>query len=381
MNRRTRLLAATALALRSARRTHRTLPSRTPSGRATTSPRRTARRRPRAKRALPSTKSSRQTKFAGNFDELVAWWQVNKADAHARMAESIAAAPRRRARWRLSQARPPRPFPPGLHDPRGSLPRRAPISPSSRPCCATTDPGRAVINSDDAALHLDARGYAPGGAARALAQLRRAPAGRGDHARRRARHLAAAGRVRRRRRRAALHQYARPAARDPSYATIAGLRVSAHFLDPPRRRADAVRLVQRPRVARGRVGLAGTRALQRLLDRRSSSKAPTTRLTPPPSTAAWPLCCGRCKRRYPSIDRGGRPQRHRPRPQDRPGPGLRLGPALPPDGRRPPAVRPRLAVLAAGRSAGYNLWLPGPMPGRTRQGASRPAAVAPVRLR
>ena len=31
-------------------------------------------------------------KFGGDFHALVAWWQVNKADAHARMAELVAAA-------------------------------------------------------------------------------------------------------------------------------------------------------------------------------------------------------------------------------------------------------------------------------------------------
>ena len=32
-------------------------------------------------------------KFGGNFEELVAWWQLNKADAHARMHELAGAAP------------------------------------------------------------------------------------------------------------------------------------------------------------------------------------------------------------------------------------------------------------------------------------------------
>jgi hypothetical protein len=35
----------------------------------------------------------KKTKFGGNFEELVAWWQVNKADAHARIAELLPAAP------------------------------------------------------------------------------------------------------------------------------------------------------------------------------------------------------------------------------------------------------------------------------------------------
>ena len=33
------------------------------------------------------------TKFGGNFEELVAYWQSNKAEAHARMAELLASAP------------------------------------------------------------------------------------------------------------------------------------------------------------------------------------------------------------------------------------------------------------------------------------------------
>ena len=33
------------------------------------------------------------TRFDGSFEELVAWWQVNKPDAHARMAQLIATAP------------------------------------------------------------------------------------------------------------------------------------------------------------------------------------------------------------------------------------------------------------------------------------------------
>ena len=32
-------------------------------------------------------------KFGGDFEALVAWWQVNKEDAHARMAELMAAEP------------------------------------------------------------------------------------------------------------------------------------------------------------------------------------------------------------------------------------------------------------------------------------------------
>jgi hypothetical protein len=32
------------------------------------------------------------TKFGGSFEELVAWWQVNKAGAHARIAASTTAA-------------------------------------------------------------------------------------------------------------------------------------------------------------------------------------------------------------------------------------------------------------------------------------------------
>jgi hypothetical protein len=35
----------------------------------------------------------KKTKFGGSFEELVAWWQVNKADAHARMAAFVPAAP------------------------------------------------------------------------------------------------------------------------------------------------------------------------------------------------------------------------------------------------------------------------------------------------
>lgn len=33
------------------------------------------------------------TRFGGDFDELVAWWQVNKAAEHARMDRLVAAAP------------------------------------------------------------------------------------------------------------------------------------------------------------------------------------------------------------------------------------------------------------------------------------------------
>jgi hypothetical protein len=33
------------------------------------------------------------TRFGGDFEELVAWWQVNKVGAHARMERFVAAAP------------------------------------------------------------------------------------------------------------------------------------------------------------------------------------------------------------------------------------------------------------------------------------------------
>ena len=58
-----------------------------------------------------------------------------------------------------------------------------------------------------------------------------------------------------------------PADAHPEFRERAGMRVSAHVLDPPRWRDRAVRAVRRSRLARGQVGVAGTRGVQRLLDR------------------------------------------------------------------------------------------------------------------
>jgi N-acetyl-anhydromuramoyl-L-alanine amidase len=51
----------------------------------------------------------------------------------------------------------------------------------------------------------------------------------------------------------------------PYFAEVAPLRVSAHLLDPARRRAGAVRALSPPRLARRGFQLARPRALQRLL--------------------------------------------------------------------------------------------------------------------
>ena len=66
-------------------------------------------------------------------------------------------------------------------------------------------------------------------AQRRVAQLRRPAGGHDDLADRRPRHFAAARQIRRRRRRAAVHQHARRRSAIPTIATIAHLKVSAHF--------------------------------------------------------------------------------------------------------------------------------------------------------
>ena len=62
--------------MRSARRTHRARPSKTPQ-----------------ETCVAVYEEFKATRFGGRFEELVAWWQVNKVDAHARMEAFIGKAP------------------------------------------------------------------------------------------------------------------------------------------------------------------------------------------------------------------------------------------------------------------------------------------------
>ena len=88
-----------------------------------------------------------------------------------------------------------------------------------------------------------------------VAQLRRPARRVDDFADRRPRHFAAAGQVRRRRRRAAVHQHARPAA-DPYYRGHRPPQGLVAFLHPPRRRAGAIRACAPARMACRRLVVA-----------------------------------------------------------------------------------------------------------------------------
>ena len=138
-------------------------------------------------------------------------------------------------------------------------------------------------------------------AAGPLAQLRRAPGGHRDHAGGAPRHFASAGRVRRRRHRAPVHQPARR--RPPSLLRDdrGAARIGA-FPGPARRRADPVRVVQRARVARRRSRRGGAASAATISRSASSSRARTTSRTRRRNTRCSRGSFAALRRRYPIAD-------------------------------------------------------------------------------
>ena len=194
------------------------------------------------------------------------------------------------------------------------------------------------------------------GDANRFAQLR-CPAGRRAHlAAGRSRHLAAAGRVRRRRHHRAVHQSAR-SGRAPVFRAHRGTARLGALPDPARRRAAPVRPVRdcAPGMPASRHGRAASAATT--FRSASSSKAPTLL----PYADAQYTMLGRLtralRRRYP-IARRRRPQRDRPGAQDRSRARVRLG-ALPAPGRAAPtAAAPRQGGRHSGRrsASGVSSW-------------------------
>ena len=147
--------------------------------------------------------------------------------------------------------------------------------------------------------------------------------------------------------RAALHQPARPARasvlRDDR-RSCACRRTSSI-----RRDGELVQFVslRRPRVARGRVVVEGPRALQRLLDRHRARRHRRRALRGGAVHAARRAGPARCGAAIRSTDVVGHSD-VAPGPQDRPGPGVRLGRALAPAARAAAARWPPPAAAGPG---------------------------------